>query len=346
MEKSHTNAKIMIVDDQFPNVLLLEEILKEEDFTNLISITDSREALSAFMDHQPDLILLDLRMPHLDGYGVMRQLRKCIEPGTFLPILVLTADITPDTKRRALADGANDFLTKPFDHLEVILRIKNLLQTRDMHIQLQDQNIILERKVKERTKQLEASQIDILKRLAQAAEFRDDETGEHTYRVGELAAQIAERMGYPEKMVNMIRLVAPLHDIGKIGIPDSILLKAGKLSSDEWELMKTHATIGAKILSGSQSSLLKMAEEIAQTHHERWDGHGYFGLKGDQIPITGRIVSIADEFDALIHDRPYKKAWTVENAVSEIRSQSGEKFDPQVVDIFLSIIQETLTSNE
>lgn len=339
-------SRIMIVDDKVSNTLLLEGILQEDNFTNYISVTDSREALSSFLRFQPDLVLLDLHMPVLDGFAVMKQLREHIPSNVFLPILVLTADTTFDAKRRALIDGATDFLTKPFDPTEATLRIRNLLQTRFMHLQLQDQNQILDQKVHERTRLLEESRIEILERLARAAEYRDDDTGEHTQRVGEISARLFAELGFPNNQVEMIRRVAPLHDIGKIGIPDSILLKPGKLTPEEWEVMKTHTAIGANILSGSQSPLLQMAEEIALKHHEYWDGSGYSGMKGEDIPYTCRIVTVVDVFDALVNNRPYKEAWPYEKALAEIKQQGGRQFDPQVVEAFLNIIPEILKLNQ
>jgi putative two-component system response regulator len=333
-----SGAKILIVDDQASNVLLLEGILQEEDHAAYQSLTDSRRALPVFLDYQPDLILLDLQMPYLDGFEVMKLLRVRIPPGAFLPILVLTADITSEAKRRALADGASDFLTKPFDPTEVVLRIRNLLETRYLHLQLQDQNRILEQRVRERTAELEETQVEILERLALAAEYRDDDTGEHTRRVGQMSAQIAHALGLSETEVELIRRAAPLHDIGKIAIPDAILLKPGRLTPEEFEEMKTHSTIGAKMLSGGRFPLLKCAEEIALTHHERWDGSGHLGLHAASIPLAGRIVTVADVFDALISERPYKKAWRRVEAVEEIRRQSGRQFDPRVVEAFLLVV--------
>ena len=332
-----TTSRILIVDDQPSNVMLLEGILQEEDFTSYRSITDSREVLPTFLDYLPDLILLDLQMPYLDGFAVMKQLQACIAPGDFLPILVLTADITSDTKRRALSEGALDFLTKPLDATEVVLRIKNLLQTRSLHLQLQKQNKILDEKVRARTAELEASQVEILERLALAAEYRDDDTGQHTKRVGETAAQIAEALGWPPTEVELIRRAAPLHDVGKIAIPDSILLKPGKLTREEFECMKTHARLGAEMLSGGGFPLLQLAEQIALTHHERWDGTGYLGLREEAIPMAGRIVAVSDVFDALTSERPYKKAWSRNEAIEEIQRQSGRQFDPHVVEIFLKV---------
>ena len=338
LDTTLTTARILIVDDNASNVLLLEGILQEEDYSAYRSITDSRQVLPIFLEHQPDLILLDLQMPYLDGFEVMKQLRPHIPPEAFLPILVLTADMTSETKRQALAGGAIDFLTKPFDATEVILRIRNLLQTRSLHLQLQNQNQLLEQKVRERTSEVEETQNEILERLALAAEYRDDDTGEHTKRVGLMSAQIAQALGLPEPEVELIRRASPLHDVGKIAIPDSILLKPGRLTPEEFELMKTHTTLGAKMLSGGRFPLLQRAEEIALTHHERWDGTGHLGLQEKAIPIAGRIVTVADVFDALISERPYKEAWPPTEAIEEIRRQSGRQFDPQVVDAFLQVV--------
>jgi putative two-component system response regulator len=340
-----TDLKILIVDDKPSNILLLEGILQEEDYTAYRSSTDPREALPQFFEYHPDLILLDLQMPYMDGFEVMKKLRACLLPDAFLPILVLTANITPEAKRRALAEGATDFLTKPFDPTEVILRIRNLLQTRGLHLQLQDQNQLLEKKVLERTAELEQSnaeleqtQIEILERLALAAEYRDDDTGEHTKRVGQTCARIAEALDWQPAEVELIRRAAPLHDVGKIAIPDSILLKPGKLTPEEFESMKMHTTLGAKMLSGGRFPLLQLAERIALTHHERWDGTGYIGLREESIPIAGRIVTVADVFDALTSTRPYKEAWSQSEAIDEIQRQSGQQFDPRVVEAFLKVV--------
>lgn len=211
-------SKILIIDDQPSNVMLLEGILQEDDYTSYRSITDSRQSLPVFLEYRPDLILLDLQMPYIDGFEVMKQLKGYVMPDAFIPILVLTADITSEAKRRALTEGATDFLTKPFDATEVLLRIRNLLQTRWLHLQLQDQNRLLEQKVRDRTRELEQTQIEILERLALAAEYRDDDTGQHTNRVGRISAQIAEALGWPEPEVELIRQAAPLHDVGKIAI--------------------------------------------------------------------------------------------------------------------------------
>ena len=338
------NARILIVDDQEINILLMEDVLKTGGFHNYRSITDSREVLSLFATFQPDIILLDLMMPNMDGFEVMELLTPLIEEETYLPILVLTADVSEDTKRQALWLGANDFLTKPLNPTEVRLRIKNLLKTRFLHVRLQNQNYVLEEIVLERTNELRKANeelqlvhVEALQRLAIAAEYRDDETGQHTKRVGDMASRLAAALGLSSDQVELIHQCAPLHDIGKIGIADAILLKPGKLTSNEFEIMKKHTVIGARILSGGRSELIKLAQSIALTHHERWDGSGYpHKLQGGRIPIAGRIVAIADVFDALTHDRPYKEAWPIEEAVAEIKRQSGTQFDPRMVEVFVA----------
>jgi putative two-component system response regulator len=221
--------------------------------------------------------------------------------------------------------------------MEVLLRIHNLLKTRMLHLQLSEQNQVLDEKVRERTLRLEEAQVEILERLAAAAEYRDDATGKHTKRVGQFSGMIAHALQLPTAEVDLIRQASPLHDVGKIGIPDSILLKPGKLTDDEFEVMKTHTTIGARMLANGQSALTQMAQCIALSHHERWDGTGYPGrIKGEEIPLVGRIVTVADVFDALIHERPYKAAWPMQEALAEIERQSGHQFDPRVATAFLA----------
>jgi putative two-component system response regulator len=332
------SARILVADDQEANVRLLEGILRRVGYTNVSSTTDSRKVLPMYAELQPDLILLDLVMPHVDGFHIMEQLQATAQLGTYLPILVLTADITQEARQRALSIGAKDFVTKPFDHAEVLLRIKNLLETRFLHSRLRDQNEILAEKVRERTAELEESRLEILKRLAIAAEYRDDDTGQHTQRVGRLSAHLAEALSLPKDYIDLLLEAAPLHDVGKIGIPDSILLKPGKLTAAEFDVMKTHTVIGAKILSGGRSDSIRMAAKIALTHHERWDGSGYpHGLAREEVPIEGRIVAVVDVFDALTHIRPYKTAWTIDRALAEILSQKGKQFDPCVVEAFLAM---------
>lgn len=322
-------AKILVVDDEKANIRLLEVLLERERFPNVCSTTDPREVLSLVRDWRPDLLLLDLNMPHLNGFDVLAQLNQEGEARS-MPILVLTADATTPIKHRALAEGASDFVTKPLDQVEVMLRINNLLQT---HFH----GMVLEAKVRERTQELETAQYETVQRLALAAEFRDDQTGLHTRRVGATSARIAEAMGLSRTFVELIHRAAPLHDVGKIGISDSILLKPGPLTPEEFATMKQHTVIGAQIMAGSTSPVLQLAEEIALTHHERWDGTGYAGISGEQIPLSGRIVAVADVFDALIHARPYKEAWPVSEARAEICRQGGRQFAPKVVEAFCSL---------
>lgn len=334
---------ILIVDDEPANVLLLDRTLRSQGgFENIVSLGDPRLVGQALADFDPDIILLDLQMPHLDGFAVMRLIKDRIHDHEFVPILVLTADATVATKRKALAEGATDYLTKPFDVLEVLLRTRNLLQTRFLHQDLQGQKAVLEERVRVRTQDLEDAQREIIARLAKACEFRDDDTGEHTKRVGDLSGRIATHLGLTPRESEMIRLAAQVHDIGKTGIPDSILLKPGRLTADEMAIMRTHTTIGATILSASSAPLLRLAEEIALTHHEQWTAGGYpRGLWGEQIPLAGRIVAVTDVFDALTNSRPYKSEWPIQDAVDEIRRLSGRSFDPHVVDAFLDVLHQT-----
>ena len=327
------NANILIVDDHEANVALLEATLRDVgNYHNLRSTTDPREVFLLYAESPPDLILLDWLMPELDGLHVLQQLHRIVPPGAYLPVLVLTADITPETKRAALEAGAKDFVTKPFDQLEVLLRIRNLLETRFLYANL-------EHLVLQRTKEVEDAQSEILDRLAVGGEYRDDMTGQHTKRVGRMSAQLAQKVGLSPAQADMIGRAAPLHDVGKIGISDAILLKPGRHTPEEFDEMKTHTSIGAKILSRGHSALVNLAEVIALSHHERWDGKGYpNGLAGEDIPLEARIVAVADVFDALTHERPYKTAWSVEAALEEIRSQSERQFDPGVVNALFELL--------
>lgn len=328
-------ARILIVDDEPANVRLLERVLERLGYDNARGISDARDVLGLIEAFDPDLILLDLHMPHVDGYQVLEQLRQR-KSSEYLPVLVLTADVNPETRLRALAMGANDFLTKPVEPTEVGLRVRHLLTTRFMTLELQDQTEVLEQKIRSRTWELEEAQIEIMERLARAAEYRDDNTGEHTFRVGHNAAELAAMAGMSDADVELIRSAAPLHDVGKIGIPDSILLKPGPLTDEEFAIMKPHTVIGAKILSGSRFRVLQFAESIALSHHEAWNGSGYpHGIAGEKIPIAARIVSIVDTFDALTHERPYKAAWPADKALVVVQEGAGIKYDPRLVELFV-----------
>ncbi|MAG37729.1 MAG: two-component system response regulator [Dehalococcoidia bacterium] len=334
------NAKILIVDDQLPNVLLLRKMLQAAGYTAIHSTTDSREAVKLYQEFRPDLLALDLRMPHIDGFEVMGQLRK-LESSSYLPILVLTADDAKVTRQRALESGAKDFLSKPLDQAEVFARIHNLLEVRLLYNQILDQNEVLEEKVRERTKALYATQLEIVRRLGLAAEYRDNETGMHITRMSLYSSLLALEAGLSDADAELVLNASAMHDIGKIGIPDHILLKPGKLDADEWAMMQTHATLGANLLAGHESALMHMAHAIALSHHERWDGAGYpQGLRGDDIPLTGRICAISDVFDALTSERPYKRAWTEEEAIAELEQGKGSQFEPHLVELFRQVLPE------
>ena len=258
-----------------------------------LAIDDRIKALELFQQVKPDLVALDMRMPHMDGCEVMRQLRQVIPADDYVPILIVTGELDAPTKHKALAEGASDFINKPVDATEVVLRIKNQLQTRRLHNQLQMHNEHLEAQVRLRTKVVEQTQLDLLNRLVLASEYRYDPKGSHAWRVGRVAMQLAEMKGLPPEQVDMIKKTAPLHDVGKIGLLDSLIMKEGAYTAAEWDAMKTHTKIGSKLLADSRSPLLMMAREIALTHHERWDGTGYHRLKDVQTPLSGRIVALA-----------------------------------------------------
>jgi len=336
------SAKILVVDDQEMNVRLLEKILQHAGYTNVTTTSDSRDVEKLYLENDYDLVLLDIRMPHLDGFEVMEQLNE-IEKESYVPVLILTAQNDQETRLHALQLGAKDFLTKPFDQTEVLLRINNLLEVRLLHQQQRNLNKVLDQRVQERTHELNDTRLEVIRRLGRAAEFRDNETGYHIIRMSKFSQIIALNYGLDEKQAELILNASPMHDIGKIGIPDNILLKPGKLDKEEWEIMKTHAAIGADILSGHDSELMEMAKEIAMTHHEKFDGSGYpMGLKGQDIPLTARIVAISDVFDALTSARPYKKAWPAEEAIAEIKNCSGKHFDPELVEVFVRSLPEIL----
>ncbi len=333
-----TEDRILVVDDEPTNVVLLVRLLEWAGYTDIITAVDGCSALKQVDSCNPDLVILDLHMPGKDGYQVLKEIRAGKHDGAFLPILAYTADATREARERALTLGASDFLTKPGERTEIKLRVRNLLAIRSLQRSLSDKNDALESLIKDRTLELEETQAEVVNRLAIAGEFRDEETGDHTFRVGDIAAKIAAMLGLPREQVRLIALAARLHDIGKIGISDLILLKPGKLTTQEYEDMKRHTTLGGRMLANGQTPLLHMAERIALTHHEWFDGSGYpDGRSGEEIPIEGRIVAVADVFDALTSERPYKSAWTVDAAISEIRSLSGLQFDPQVVAAFLAV---------
>ena len=334
------HARILVIDDEDANLRALRKLLDRAGFHDIRYTPESREAAGLFREFQPDLILLDLHMPHLDGFQVMEGLNRLIPDGEYLPVLVLTGDHDQEVRQRALASGAKDFVTKPFEATEVTLRIRNLLETRFLHRQLARHNETLEQRVQERTRELADAQIEILNRLALATDYRDDVTGRHAERVGILSFLIAQTLGLHPDEATLIRRAAPLHDVGKIGIPDAILLKPGDLTPAEFEVMKSHTEVGGRILSGSGFPLLQVARDIALHHHERWDGTGYNqGIGGELIPLVGRVVAVADAFDALTHERPYKRAQSRGEALEIIRADRERHFDPRVVVAFEEVVR-------
>ncbi len=333
------SSRILVVDDEPTNIRALERLLNRAGYQEVKGLTDPRKVLTAFDSFEPDLLLLDLRMPWMDGFEIMEALNGRIPNDQYFPILVLTGDLSPDVRERALSMGARDFVTKPFDTTEALLRIKNLLEARVLHLQLRRYNETLEERVAERTRDLAEAQVEIIHRLALAAEYRDDLTGRHAERVGLLSALIGKELGMPDEEVKLLRRAATLHDVGKIGVSDTILQKPGPLTDEEYRAMQEHTTIGERILSGGRFALLRMAGEIATSHHEWWNGEGYGnGLAGEAIPLTGRIVAVADVFDSLSHERPYKRAFTRDETLALIQEGRREQFDPQVVDAFMALL--------
>ena len=341
-EISIYNAKLLIVDDEPVNVKLLERTLAKAGYGHIQSTMDPRLVCDLFELHHYDLILLDLNMPYMDGFAVMRALAERF--GSQPQVLVLTAQSSQEFRTQALELGARDYVTKPFERNELLHRVSNLLESKLYREALERLNESLEQKVQERTAELNETRLQVVRRLGRAAEYRDNETGLHIVRMSKISRLLGQVMGMNEADCDLLLNASPMHDIGKIGIPDHILLKPGKFEPDEWEIMQSHSQIGADILEGAESELLKMARDIALTHHEKWDGSGYpNGLKGEEIPLVGRICAIADVFDALTSERPYKKAWPVEDALQLLQENKGKHFDPALVDAFMDNLAEILT---
>ncbi|OEU73338.1 MAG: two-component system response regulator [Desulfuromonadales bacterium C00003068] len=340
------DAKILIVDDNLANVALLEAILEEEDYGAVFSTTDPRDVLPLYRQHQFDLILLDIRMPWLSGIEVLNLLREEIV-NDYVPVIVLTAQTDMETREQALTAGAKDFITKPFEDWEVLLRIQNMLETRMYYMRQVDRANNLEQEVRKRTEEIRLTQLETVRRLGVAGEFRDNETGAHVLRMSHICSMLAKKLGLSETYCEMILYASSMHDVGKIGVRDAVLLKQGKLDDEEWKLMKRHPQIGAQIIGNQRSELMTLAREIALNHHEKWDGNGYpCGLGGDEIPVSARIAAISDVFDALTSQRPYKEAWSIEKAVALISEESGRHFDPAIVEIFIDNIDEIIEIKE
>ena len=331
------HGKILIVDDLEANILLLERMLVSAGYTSVASTMNPLEVCELHRKNRYDLILLDLQMPGMDGFQVMEKLKE-IEPDGYLPVLVITAQ--PGHKLHALQAGAKDFIGKPFELAEVQARVRNMLEVRLLHKELHNYNDVLEQRVRERTADLQENYREAIFTMTRAAEHKDQYTGAHVQRIGYYSRELAKLLGQNEEFIDKIFFASPMHDIGKIGIPDHILLKPGRFTMDEWEVMKGHAAMGAAILGNGKSPYFRMGAEIALNHHERWNGTGYPNRKhGEEIPLAARIMNICDIYDALRSMRTYKPAFDHLKALNILTHGDDltqpEHFDPVILATFL-----------
>ena len=327
-------VQVFAVDDATVNLRIYEKILKTIGDVDVMTFSSAPEALEYASNHEPDLLITDFRMPEMDGLELIKHFRL-IPYYRDIPVIMLTGEQDAEIRRKAIELGASDFLNKPADPIEFSSRVRNLLELRQRRKELAQRADQLAADVRAATREIALRERETIHRLSRAAEFRDNETGMHIVRMGRFAQVLGRALGLGETEAELLLLAAPMHDIGKVATPDAILLKPGKLTPDEWTIMKQHTTAGYEILKDSASPLLQKGAEIALSHHEKWDGSGYpNGLAGDDIPISGRICALSDVFDALTSVRPYKPAWPVEQAIVHIHKSSGSHFDPELVKAF------------
>ena len=330
------DARILVVDDEETNLKLARQVLQFAGYSDIRVLQDPRQALSAIEGDGPDLVLLDVHMPYIDGYEILGKAQKRAKPDSFLPILMCTSENSPEARQRALSLGAIDFITKPYEQTELLLRVRNFLRMRHMHLSSLDANAKLERRVMIRTRELVEARGEAFYCLTRALEHREDLVTGHSKRIGELSERIARAYGLEDAEVEMIGLIAPLRDLGKIGLPEALLLKSGNYTEDELAQLQRHTSLGETIIGHCHSPILRELRELSLHHHERWDGAGYpHGLKGDEIPITCRIIAVADTFDGLTSGRLDNRVWTEAEAIAEVDRLRNTHFDPSVVDAFL-----------
>jgi putative two-component system response regulator len=338
--------KILIIDDQIVNIKILEYMVRQSLSGEPVSFTESKEALNWCMTNEPDLVFVDYMMPPPDGLEFIKSFRT-IQGKEDTPLVMITATDEKDVRVKALQFGANDFLIKPFDKAELTARAKNMLIIRQHQLNLINRNKWLADEIHKATREILERETEVILRLTRATEFRSPETGNHIVRVALFSQALAQEIGLPQGDQELILNASPMHDIGKVGTPDNILFKEGKLDDTEFRYMKNHTTMGYEIMNGSKSQLEQVAADIALNHHEKFDGSGYpNGLKGEDIPLPARICAISDVFDALTSTRCYKKAWPVEDAMNEINQKKDQHFDPRLVEAFNHIIPEVLTIKE
>jgi putative two-component system response regulator len=352
-EPEERPRKIMVVDDEILNRKMIQAMLKPQGYEVVLAV-DGPDCLEKVKADPPDLILMDIMMPNMNGFEVVAKL-KALEKMAIIPVVMVTALQDIHDRVKALEVGADDFLTKPVDRMELRARVRSLLKVKAYHDHMINYRQELEREVAKQTQELKKASLKIAEahaklrdasletifRLARAAEYKDEDTGNHIISMSRISALIAERRGLGSTVVERILYASPMHDIGKIGIPDRILTKNGPLNDEEWSIMRMHTIYGGQILEGSSIGFLRLGEIIALSHHEKWDGSGYpHGLSSTQIPLAGRIVAVADVFDALMSKRPYKPPLTIDQTVDIIRAGRGTHFDPEVVDIFLASLSD------